>query len=91
MPCWTARGGLIFPKLGQAPPDLAQPDPEDYGDARLLTHTVEASIPLPEAKGTYTLAFYLRNSMGTGAGWATPSRLHTAVRFYARCRLSNVC
>lgn len=91
LPCWTARAGWFPKHRAGAPLTWHSRNPEDYGDARLLTHTVEASVPLPEAKGTYTLAFYLRNSMGTGAGWATSSRLPTAVRFYARCRLSNVC
>ena len=62
-----SEGGLISETPAGAPLTWHSRNPEDYGDARLLTHTVEASIPLPEAKGTYTLAFYLRNSMGTGA------------------------
>lgn len=32
-----------------------------------LTHTVAASLTLPETPGTYQIAFYLQNSAGTGA------------------------
>ncbi len=49
-------------------------NPKEYTDARLLTHTVEADIPLPKKKGTYTLAFYLRNEMGTGAQMGNTER-----------------
>lgn len=62
-----AAGKLVAEIPAGAPLSWHSRNPEDYTDARLLTHTVEADIVLPEEKGTYTLAFYLRNSMGTGA------------------------
>lgn len=49
------------------PLDWHSRNPEDYADASLLTHKVEASITLPSNPGFYKLAFYLRNAMGTGA------------------------
>ncbi len=35
-----------------------------------LTHTVAAALTLPETAGTYQVAFYLKNSAGTGARFA---------------------
>lgn len=62
-----ASGNLVSETPAGAPLTWHSRNPEDYNDARLLTHKVEADIALPDEKGTYTLAFYLRNSMGTGA------------------------
>lgn len=39
-------------------------NPQPYEDRALLTHTVSASLPLPEKAGTYRLAFYLKNALG---------------------------
>ena len=40
---------------------------QDYNDVRLLTHTINAVIPLPPEKATYKIAFYLKNSLGSFA------------------------
>lgn len=42
-------------------------DPENYGDASAIEYTISADIPLPSESGKYKLAFYFRNSAGTGA------------------------
>lgn len=42
-------------------------DPENPDDPAALEYTISSDILLPEESGTYQLAFYLRNSAGTGA------------------------
>lgn len=41
--------------------------PADPDTNELLTHNVAETLTLPEAPGTYQIAFYLRNSAGTAA------------------------
>lgn len=42
-------------------------DPENYADPSRIVYTISADIALPEQHGQYQLAFYLKNSAGTGA------------------------
>jgi len=42
-------------------------DPENYEDASRIAYTVSADMILPNQPGQYQLAFYLKNSAGTGA------------------------
>lgn len=39
-------------------------DPERYESRKLLTHTVSAVIPLSNVKEKYSVAFYIKNSLG---------------------------
>lgn len=41
--------------------------PTDYNDRTILTHTVTASMKLPNKEGKYKLAFYLKNAIGSYA------------------------
>lgn len=45
-------------------------NPENWNDGELLTHNISSKIALPTENGTYKLAFYLKNSLGTGASLA---------------------
>lgn len=47
----------------------------DYGDDRLLIHTLSASLKLPFSAGHYKIGFYVKNTLGEGA------RLANAVDF----------
>lgn len=42
-------------------------DPENYEDSSRIAYTVSADMILPNQPGQYQLAFYLKNSAGTGA------------------------
>lgn len=42
-------------------------DPENYDDPSLIEYTISSEVPLPKESGKYKLAFYLKNSAGTGA------------------------
>lgn len=42
-------------------------DPENYEDAAPIEYTISADLILPAQAGEYQLAFYLKNSAGTGA------------------------
>ncbi len=42
-------------------------DPENYEDPARIVYTISAEVPMPSQAGEYQLAFYLRNSAGTGA------------------------
>ena len=42
-------------------------DPGNYDDPSLILYTVSADVVLPQEPGQYQLAFYLKNSAGTGA------------------------
>ena len=42
-------------------------NPDNYNDAKLLTHTLKAKCPLPDKVGRYKIAFYLKNPLGVGA------------------------
>lgn len=42
-------------------------DPENYYDPSPIEYTISSEVPLPNKSGTYKLAFYLKNSAGTGA------------------------
>lgn len=39
----------------------------DYSDGTLLIHKIAANVKLPEKSGKYKLAFWVKNSAGTGA------------------------
>lgn len=39
----------------------------DYSDGTLLIHKISANVELPEKSGKYKLAFWVKNSAGTGA------------------------
>ena len=41
--------------------------PHDYSDARLLTHTLKATLPLPPDVTNCKIAFYLKDSMDSFA------------------------
>ncbi len=42
-------------------------DPENYKSNTVLEHNISAELPAPEEGQKYCLAFYLRNTQGTGA------------------------
>ncbi len=50
-------------KVGN-PADWHCTDPTDYSKRELLKHSLATSMKLPETKGTYQLAFFVRNAMG---------------------------
>ena len=50
-------------KAGE-PSDWHSRSPQDYDDARLLTHTVKAVLPISPDHASYKIAFYLKNSLG---------------------------
>lgn len=54
-------------------------DPDNYADSRNLTHTLKASMKLPDKAGRYKLAFYLKN---TGNQYARLSNRLTVVNGY---------
>lgn len=65
-------GLAILDIKGNVVSTVAAGDPETWLPADLstnapLTHTVAADFVLPQATGTYQIAFYVRNSAGTGA------------------------
>lgn len=45
-------------------------NPDDPYSTEVLTHTVSADLKVPEEKGTYYVAFYLKNTMNTYAALA---------------------
>lgn len=49
------------------PSDWHSRSPHDYNDARLLTHTVKATMRVPSGSTAYKIGFYLKNSMGSFA------------------------
>ena len=53
-------------KAGE-PSDWHSRSAQDYNDARLLTHTVKAVLPLPPETKAYKLAFYLKNPIDSYA------------------------
>ncbi len=50
-------------KVGN-PAEWHSTNPEDYSDRDLLNHALSTSMKLPKDKGTYKLAFFVRNAMG---------------------------
>ncbi len=76
-------GFALLDEQGNVVADVAAGDPEvwygtkpePYEDRELLTHTVAATLPVPEKAGTYAVAFYLKNALGQYA------RLDNAVSY----------
>ena len=65
-------GFAVLDKDGNVVSSVAAGDPTtwlaaDPATNAALTHNVAASLTLPDEPGTYQIAFYLRNSAGTGA------------------------
>ncbi len=42
-------------------------DPKNYSDRKQLTHNITAKMVLPKQKGTYKIAFFMKNSLGQTA------------------------
>ena len=42
-------------------------DPDDWKSTEVLDHSLSAELDAPTTSGTYHVAFFLRNSQGTGA------------------------
>ena len=42
-------------------------DPENWKSNVVLDHSISAELDTPTEKGTYYVAFYLKNTMGVGA------------------------
>ncbi len=42
-------------------------DPENYSNRKQLTHKVSAKLNLPKKKGTYKIAFFMKNGLGQTA------------------------
>ena len=49
------------------PSDWHSRSPQDYNDARLLTHNVRGVLPLPSEGTNFKIAFYLKNPLGSFA------------------------
>lgn len=45
-------------------------DPENYLSTEVLKHTVSAELPIPDKKGEYYLAFFMRNTMNDYAAFS---------------------
>lgn len=68
-------GFAVLDQAGKVISTAAAGDPTQWLAAdpdtnERLTHTVAATLTLPETPGTYQIAFYLQNSAGTGARFA---------------------
>ena len=68
-------GFAVLDRDGAVVSTVAAGDPTTWlststSSSEPLTHTVSATLTLPELSGTYQIAFYLKNSAGTGARFA---------------------
>lgn len=57
-------GNVVSTTMVGNPAEWHSTNPEDYSDRKLLNHGLETSMTLPKEKGTYQLAFFVRNAMG---------------------------
>ena len=72
---FSARCFALLDQNGSVVSTVAAGDPTTWlstspSSNEPLTHTVAAALTLPETAGTYQVAFYLKNSAGTGARFA---------------------
>ncbi len=56
-------------------------DPDNYKSTEVLSHNISAELEIPEEKGKYYVAFYLKNTQGVGA------QLSNSVLFENECNV----
>lgn len=61
------EGNVVSSVAAGDPSTWNSRDPDNYDDCSLIEYTISADVVLPDEPGQYKLAFYLRNSAGTGA------------------------
>jgi hypothetical protein len=58
---------VIYNVQAGNPADWHSRNPHDYIDAKLLCHTLQATLPLPPDGTHFKIAFYLKDSLGSFA------------------------
>lgn len=61
------NGNVISEVSAGTPSTWNSRNAADWNDGTLLTHSISSTLTLPETAGSYKLAFFLKNSAGTGA------------------------
>ena len=62
-----SENNVLFEIAAGEPKTWYNRDPDEPSSPHVLTHTVSAELDGIKKKGTYRVAFYLRNTMGTYA------------------------